>query len=246
MKHLCDYIFEGMPMGNFGVDFDTFCDYALDTSSENPAREKVKQILFKTFGWKTDDIIEILERWVDDTILEISKFDVPIDENILRFMYEKFASTPAQKLDKLIGHGYNGVVIDLGDKVMKCFYKGELWQWEKKFYELCQKNKFDVFPKVYRIGNGYVVMEKLKTYTIRCERLFDILDSIKDGDKTVFDIIKDNETDNYKWSKKEQAVLDWMSKVKEGLETIGVTDYGDLQLCNVGERQNKEIVYFDI
>ena len=38
-----------------------------------------------------------------------------------------------------------------------------------EFYKACKSGKYNIFPKVQRIGKGYVVMEKLKMYTEKCD-----------------------------------------------------------------------------
>lgn len=253
MRQLYDYIFESETIGNVGIDFDTFYNYVDNWDSYKEGytdkySKIVQQKLKERFGKKDFKIKAIIDDWVNAFMVEMSRMNVVIDENIMRFIYDKLINTPLSRLDKLIGAGANAATFDLGDKVIKCFYKNRMYEREKEFYELCKSRKFeDVLPIVYHIGKGYVIMEKVKVRTKKCT---DIIHSLNkdNGTDTLYHLIQDGKTDEFKWDKKSEFTIQWMSKIRKVLDVLGYehTDYGDLHPENIGERDNGDVVYFDI
>lgn len=97
-----------------------------------------------------------------------------------------------------------------------------------------------MFPYVERIGKGYVIMEKLKMYTPKCDRYQYVIDK-------VYNDIYDENYDIDNFSEDDQEVVRWMIKVKYALkEVTNFNDLGDLDEKNFGEREDGTIVYFDI
>lgn len=78
------------------------------------------------------------------------------------FWYNQFLKLSNKELSKVINSGYQGIVFDLGDKVLKYFPKG-FRDNDLKFFRYCQEVNPVVFPNIYRIGKDYVVLEKLNT-----------------------------------------------------------------------------------
>lgn len=76
-------------------------------------------------------------------------------------IYNEMLSLKDSSIAKIIGSGYQGIVFNLGDKVLKYFPQG-FRKNDITFYTYCRNNSVKCFPKVYRIGKNYVVIEKLK------------------------------------------------------------------------------------
>lgn len=176
----------------------------------------------------------------------------------LDILYDILCNVPLKRLDKMLGAGSNGIVIDVGNRVIKWFHKNTPLKGEdEKFYEWCLNHpRSVVFPVVYRMGKNYVVMEKLKTDTTRCkfyDRYLgwngekvevngkkDTLDHwIYKNDPKVEEVLKKDFKiwEVYQWGKKALKYLN---------EATGFTEFSDLRLANLGERKNGEIVWFDI
>lgn len=114
-------------------------------------------------------------------------------------------------------------------------------------------NPFKYFPKVYDIGDGYVVMEKLKCHTPKCDKWIAILDEdfygISVWERACNNIIPKT-TERTEEGKLKREVLNWCIECKNKIESINypmITWRGcDLQENNIGERDDGTIVFFDI
>ena len=176
----------------------------------------------------------------------------------LDVLYDILCNVPLKRLDKMLGAGSNGIVIDCGDKVIKWFHKntppiGE----DERFYNWCLAHpKSKIFPVVYKIGKNYVVMEKLKTGTVRCKFYDKYLGF--NGEKIEINRVKKSlDYWIYENDPKVEAILkkdikiwevySWGKKALKCLkEATGFDKFSDLRLPNIGERKNGEIVWFDI
>lgn len=190
----------------------------------------------------------------------------------LDVLYDVLLNVPMSRLDKMLGAGSYGIVIDCGDRVIKWFHKNTpMTESDKRFYEYCMKHpESKVFPIVYKIGPNYVVLEKLETDTPKCKKYSEWLGwspkhkvPIKlpkvssDGDGTTMEkCIWNYEKHKAKIDKvvkKElprdaQEIFQWGLEAYKHLQQVepGVSNFVDLRLPNLGERKNKEVVWFDI
>lgn len=181
-------------------------------------------------------------------------------------MYELISNMPMDRIDRCLGAGSNGAVIDMGDRVCKIFHKNTpMKKDDRRFYEYCMKHpNTKVFPVVYKLGKTFVIMEKLETETQKCvvydswlgycpDNRVDFLVKGKKG--TIEDCVK-----YYGKYKKEidkaikklppigQEIFDWAVDAMHHLNKVipGIESFLDLRLANIGERKNGEIVWFDI
>ena len=186
-------------------------------------------------------------------------------------LYDILCNVPLKRLDKMLGAGSYGIVIDCGDRVIKWFHKNTpMTDADDRFYEYCMEHpESKVFPIVYKMGPNYVVLEKLKTDTPKCQKYNEWLgwspkrvvpitlpkiDS-KNGGTTMEKCIW-----NYKKYKNQidkvvkqlphdiQEIFQWGLEAYKHLQQVepGVSNFVDLRLANIGERKNGEIVWFDI
>jgi len=163
-----------------------------------------------------------------------------VTDEIMDLLIMRITEMPANKLENLLGAGEEGIVVELHDKVVKCFYGDKIPKNKLEYYKACKSGRYKVFPRVQRIGKGYVVMEKLKLFTPKCDEYQYYVDKLywtfRDG--------------NYKLDElgeKEQDVMLWLEMVQKAVqETTNFVDLGDLDEKNFGERENGDIVYFDV
>ena len=147
---------------------------------------------------------------------------------------------PANKLENLLGAGEEGIVVQVRDKVVKCFYGDKVPKNKLDYFKACKSGKYKVFPKVERIGKGYVVMEKLEMFTSKCNEYQYVID------KVYWDFV-DGTYNIEDYNEQEQEVIHWLEEVKKAIEETTVfADLGDLDEKNFGERADGTIVYFDV
>lgn len=157
------------------------------------------------------------------------------------YIYDYLSRIPEDRLRELVGYGANGFVFDKGDKVIKVYVGGRIKKDDEVFYKRCLSNEYKTFPKVYKVRNGIVVMEKLKTYTNKCKLFINILSKHQEW-------FSGRVGDVDKLSKSERYVLRWLQINKKEYDSLGV-EYewpGDLHLGNIGENESGNIIYFDI
>ena len=242
MTPLYEYILE-TAIGNLGITFDEFYDFV-----QGKGTVGVVKSIQKRFGSKKGyKYVDLLDDHISNFISDLQKMNVEADELMIRFLYDQLCNIPSSKFDKLISFGEDGIAYGVNDKVIKCFKRGNIPAHLLKFYELCKTDKYDVLPRVYRIGKGYVVMERLSVRTKKC---VDIIHTLhKDaGDDTLYHLIQDNKLEGVKLNRKQQEAVDFMRDIRKPLDELGYEpkDYGDLHSDNLGERADGTIVYFDI
>lgn len=163
--------------------------------------------------------------------------------------YEKLKLIPLDRINRVLGAGSNGIVLDMGDRVIKIYYSKSIKKIDKPFYDWCKTHNSKVFPKVYKMGRNWITMEKLNVNTKRVKDFYNMIDnSIIDG-KSIYNWVKESNIDRSKFSKKELEVLDWCITCKNEMceiKSASIEWPGDLRLSNIGERKNGEIVFFDI
>ena len=254
MKSLINYIYESA-IGNLGITYDDFIGYINNqdpyaNGADRQYKDRIQAILKKRFGKNHYSILRIIDEVIDAFILDLNKMDVEPDEVLFRLLYDKICNTPTTKIDKYKGAGAEAVVFDLGNKIIKCFYKGHIPADKLAFYKFCELGKYEVFPKVLRIGKGYVVLEKLNVGTKKCQEITSTLWKDIKG-KMFYYRIQDNDLD-VKLTPKQKAIVSWMEQIRLALADLRnedpstLRDFGDLHNQNLGEREDGTIVYFDI
>lgn len=167
----------------------------------------------------------------------------------IKDFYDKISKTPVSRYNRVLGAGSNGIVLSFeNDKIIKIFYGDTIKKIDKPFIDWCNKNDSKVFPKVYKVGKNWCVMEKLKVLTPKCKKYMDIIDNCKKI-KFISDIIKRKEVDTSIFTEDELEVYNWCIKVRDTMELINsrYIEYpGDLVINNIGERDNGDVVFFDI
>lgn len=169
--------------------------------------------------------------------------------------YKGFENIPLQRLETVLGAGSSGIALKIGkDKVMKLFYGDQIKQCDEPFFKYCYQHNSKVFPKVYKLGKNWCIMELLNTPTEKCKLYIDTLKKSKIGDKTLFSILIDKKYDfdkikTSKFTDIQKEVFEWCRQVAQEMKDINsnyISFPGDLNLTNIGERKNGEIVFFDI
>lgn len=243
---------ESQSIGDIGIDFETFKGFF---ENDIAMSKTVDKLFKKKFGKQYLEMRCLLDSVVQRMTIEMSQMGVEIDDIILRFIYEKIKETPVTKIDKILGHGAEACVFDLGDKIIKCYYKNTIPAPTRKFFELCLKGEHKIFPKVYRIGKGYVVMEKVTPCTKKVQRMFATLSKkVKHNgvESTLYHIIQDKTYKYDELTNFQKEIVDFMEEIRQVLGDLsgnGINlygDFGDFHKDNVGEKEDGTIVYFDV
>lgn len=254
MTNLFDYlILEGKKIKDLGIDpnlLERFIDewvlsedgYNLDSKSESAMdvyNELVDVLRPKVRNYK--DGIKALYKYCDDFFAKLNECGLyNVTPEIMQLLTMRISEMPANKLENLLGAGEEGVVVELHDKIVKCFYGDRIPKDKLDFYKACKSGKYNVFPKVLRIGKGYVAMEKLKMYTEKCNNYQYVIDRL-------YWDFRDNNYNLEDYNEEEQEVLKWLEQVEKAIqETTHFNNLGDLDEKNFGEREDGTIVYFDV
>lgn len=185
-------------------------------------------------------VIKALYKFCSEFAWRVAECGVEMSDEIIRLLYERVCDMPLTKATNMLGMGEEGIVIELKDKVIKMFFKDQIPQHALAFYKVCQRGDIKVFPKVYRIGKGYVVMEKLKLGTKKCKFYQKFIDDY-------YWQIYDKNYDINDFTAAEQEVIHWLEEIRSHISQITqFNDFGDLDEKNFGERADGTIVYFDI
>jgi hypothetical protein len=165
----------------------------------------------------------------------------------IREFYDSIKQIPYDRFERVIGAGSNGIVLTVGDdKVLKVFYGDHIKSIDEPFIKYCHKRKSSVFPYVYKIGKNWCIMEKLKIGTPKCRRYMNTIDNCKTM-KFISDVQAEKEPIGL--SKDELEVYNWCLAVKREMDAIkskAIGYPGDLTINNIGERDNGEIIFFDV
>jgi len=204
-----------------------------DSADENPNFIAMSKFLKDNYGEVGSDVFwnycigkarSVLNEqdWKD--------FDSTTTRRKLQSVYNDAKFIPLKWVTKSIGSGCFGVVVPYGKiKVKKIFYQ-PMNQYERKFYNYCKTGRSNVFPKVFKVTEEYIIMEKLKPET----------ETVKDFvDGCLF-------PEQFEESAEFEEIKIWGDAVKKELYYLfGIKGYGDLNPANVGERFNGDIIYFD-
>ena len=256
MKQLKEYLLEARAtIGSLPFSYELFEKFITDAIlnemlDDSPYWEEMKEIISDKYGadvW----------RWFKDWITAYSLVE---NEMTMEQLYKYISKTPLDRLKKVMGAGGYGVVFDLGnDKVIKFKYKNSGWGMERseiydKFYNYCLNRKSKILPYVYKYTKNYILMEKLKPNTPKCEKYYDVIENKTfnvNGTKMSMAKIIVNNID-YKFTGFDKEVYEWMLELKKEMESYkggkisGNYWYGDMKPANLGERKNGDIIYFDV
>lgn len=154
------------------------------------------------------------------------------------------------KKSSLLGIGQNSKVEDIGEgKVKKIYNSNHIKSCDLPFIKYCYNHKSGVFPKVYEYGDNWVILEKLKLNTPKIKKWFKYLDDIKFDGKTIYEWSLERQIDINIFDKFGKEVYDWCKQCQKEMKEMKspyINWPGDLTPENVGERDNGEIVFFDI
>ena len=254
MTDLYNYlILEGKTIKDLGIDpelLKSFIDewvlsedgYNLDKKSEKAMdvyNALVDALRPKVRNYK--DGIKALYKYCDDFFAKLNECGLyDVTPEIMQLLIMRISEMPANKLENLLGADEEGIVVELHDKIVKCFYGDKIPKDKLDFYKACKSGKYNVFPKVFRIGKGYVTMEKLKMYTEKCNNYQYVIDRL-------YWDFRDHNYNLEDYNEEEQEVLKWLEQVEKAIqETTNFNDLGDLDEKNFGEREDGTIVYFDV
>ena len=250
MKTLLSYIKESRSrVGRLPFSFDLFEQFIKNCILDNefddhPAWKEMENIITSNYDEKT---WVLFKGWCES----IYEFHEGRNSKIsLKQFYDELSKIPLDRIAHGMGAGSNGVVWEVtDDKVIKLFYGDHIKQQDKIFLDYCYKHPSKVFPKIYKIGSNWVVMEKLKTFTPKLRKWFKYIDDIKFEGKTIYEWSKEQNVDTDIFDKFGKEVYDWCKQCQKEMKDMKspyISWPGDLFIKNVGERKNGEIVFFDV
>lgn len=231
----------------FSLDeFEEFITKAIIDNEYNNA--KIWEVIEKKFKTKFSNklwsiFINLCEQYLELQNVSIAEF------------YKGFENIPITRIENVLGTGNNGVALKIGhNKVLKLFYGDHIKSCDEPFIKYCSRVNSSVFPKVYKIGKNWYTMELLKTHTSKCKLYMDTLDKSNINGKSLFDILTDNQYDfdkinTIKFTDIQKEVFNWCCQIAREMKEINssyISFPGDLVLNNIGERDNGEIIFFDI
>lgn len=251
MKSLFESIMESRErMGTLPFTEEQFREFIAavdDCDDDSPAWKYMEELITTTYGKK---VWNGFKGWCEGT-----QYGSEISD-----MYRILCNIPKNRLERILGAGSYGAAIELSNgTVCKLFHKNTpMENVDRKFYEYCRTHDTSVFPKVYKLGKSYVIMEKLKMNTPKCKlwdkylgfnakpipgtkyKLEDIAKMSFDGDNEHAAAVRACGEDVLE-------ILGWAVDVLYHLkEATGFVGFSDLKLANIGERPDGSIIWFDI
>jgi hypothetical protein len=259
MKSLYDYINEARELlGALPFTREQFKEYliaASDYDDESEIWQFMERTITDTYGEKA---WSGFKGWCEG-----NAYGSDADE-----LYNILTKLPKNRIARVLGAGSFGAAIEIGDnKVCKLFHKNTPMEpRDIKFYKYCEGRKSDVFPRVFKLGSNFVVMEKINMNTDKCKLYNSYLGM---SPKVKFDgicmekllkgmrnpsIITKRDFQKYTklvnaFTAEQKEIYNWGWAILDGLkEAIGSDDsLLDLRLANIGERVGSgEIIFFDI
>lgn len=250
MKSLISYIKESrLRIGRLPFSFEDFKEFITKCILDNefddaPIWNKIKNSIIQSYNEMTWNMFK---GWCES----VYEFHGGRNSKIsLEQLYDELSQIPLDRVTRGLGAGSNGVVWEIDkDKVIKLFYGDHIKQQDKIFIDYCYKHPSKVFPRIYKIGDNWVVMEKLKTFTPKLKKWFEYIDDKKFGGKTIYQWVNEKGVDINIFDDFGKDVYNWCIECKEEMKNIKssyVSWPGDLFIKNCGERDNGEIVFFDV
>ena len=135
-------------------------------------------------------------------------------------------------IDKFLGAGMEGFVIEAGDQIIKVFYKN-MPKDSLDFYKLAKTKKYSVLPHISHLSSRIVSMEKLIVVddATRVPKSIEEFSNLMNG---VIDHSDDKDA--------QKAYEEMVEVAKE----LGTKIYiFDANIWNIGLRKNGNIVFFD-
>lgn len=135
-------------------------------------------------------------------------------------------------IDKFLGAGMEGFVIEAGDQIIKVFYKN-MSKDSLEFYKLAKTKKYSVLPHISHLSSRIVSMEKL----IVVDDAIRVPKSIEE-----FSYLMNGDIDHSNDKNAQNAYDEMIEAAKE----LGVKIYiFDANVWNIGLRKNGNVVFFD-
>ena len=149
---------------------------------------------------------------------------------------------------KKLGSGEEGTVYDLGDgKVKKVFHRGRVPVAYQLLLAATNMGVIEVLPKVYEVGDDYIIRENCTPNTPLCKKYWkDITSKPIPGDRrTIWQLVRDGEDIPRKGFTGE--AIDWLLRLKYELSQVcgNNAGLGDLAEKNLGETDDGRIVLMD-
>lgn len=251
MKPLITYIEESREtVGNLPFtrqQFRWFLKAAADYKDDDPIYIAVGNAITKKYGKK---VWNGFKGWCEG-----SHYNSDPDG-----LYDILINLPKDRLARILGAGSFGVAIEMTNgMVCKIYHRNTpMERSDRKFYEYCRMTKSNVFPKVYKLSDNYVVMEKLKMNTPKCKKWDEHLGfnaKPLPGTGLTLGEVASEYVNGTKRAKMLAAALpddikeifDWAVDALTHLKkAVGWDTFGDMKLANIGERSDGSIIWFDI
>lgn len=243
MKHLRDILTEARAHVELKIPYDLFENFMKDAIidmeyDDSKYWSEMQEVVSKEYGEKT-------WRWFYgwcEGYMQVS------DKLSIKDFYESMKKIPLDRFNRVIGAGSEGIVLDLhDDRVIKLCYGNEFDKSIKSFYQWCNSNKSSVFPRVYKLGKNWCVMEKLSMHTPKCKSYMSVIEDRNRKYNFIRDINNDVTPDLNSFTDIQKEVYHWCVQVKAEMDGIKYIDYPmDLGINNIGERKNGDIVFFDV
>ena len=165
-------------------------------------------------------------------------------------LYDDIQHIPLKRLESMLGAGSYGTALDLGnDRVLKWFHTNTLTERDHKltmrFFNWCLKNNHPYFPKVYKVTEKYVVMEKLSMEPKKKIEKYNSFIKNVVSYRDVINFIKGT-AEKPKFHHSYKECWDWHVSVCKAMMSMDIAYPSDLHTGNLGIRPSTgEVVYFD-
>lgn len=155
-------------------------------------------------------------------------------------LYKYLEQLPLDRFKRIVGGGSEGILLELDDKkLLKIFYQLDIPKFSKLMIPLNKESKY--FPKIYKLGSNWFVIEKLQVHTQKCKNYINIIDEYG---WIISNNLKDQDISNL--NKLEKEVYEWCVECSKIMISNKIGWPSDLCINNIGERSNGDIVFFDV
>lgn len=159
--------------------------------------------------------------------------------------FQKLKTFKARRLKYLIGTGWEGGVFELGHGVIKVYFR-KIKSLTKEFLN---NKHLKFFPKIYHYSKYIVCEEKVKIKTPKCIKYVSLLSCYpEESAGSYYKIIRKDRSfyKNCKLSQEEKDILQWGTELFNiNLRKKHHNNFYDVNVDNIGERENGDIVLFD-
>lgn len=235
MESLYTYIEEARQYAKFPMTYEQFERFVLTYDNDTDEAEKMA-----IEAGIPEDMVWPLFGYID------GGRGGELTEEVIQRIYNELQKIPLERVPRILGAGSEGSVIAVGDdKVIKWFHKYNTIHKPEEIFNLYQyifKHPHKNFPKIYKVTDKYIVLERLDTKS-NIPRMYDI-------DYTTMQGIRDSVYYGKSMPKGVPArILNWHIECCRYLKDSGF-DYfypGDIRVKNMGVRpKTKEVVWFDL